>query len=333
METVREFEEALKDLDSLPWGEISERFRRSYDRICSVLAKVDATFLPPERIKDFHSRRETICRHRGERKDTFLMNDLHATASHLAFYRKGLTRNPDLLAALLRGASGEKIDLSVYSVRDVYYHQSLLLVEGLAEGSSVSDEQWVTGYRIDAPTGEGRKLLLGMSGQAETAAEPEGSLIFISHSSKDAEIAQALVNLFRAGLDVDLQAIRCSSLDGHRLPGGTSVERYIQAQIKAAKCFLGLLTPASISSTYVLFELGARWGLGMPMIPLVAAGLNKGSLPGPLSGFNALSCESTGDLFQLVDETAKAIGVRQQAASGYTKYIDSLRQASAHASS
>lgn len=86
----------------------------------------------------------------------------------------------------------------------------------------------------------------------------ESILVLISHSSKDAPLAEALINLLRSGLGLLASQIRCSSVDGYRLPAGVNTGDKLRNEIKSAKVLIGLLTPNSLTSTYVLFELGAR---------------------------------------------------------------------------
>ena len=132
--------------------------------------------------------------------------------------------------------------------------------------------------------------------------------IFISHSGKDQQIASGLIDLLVAAMNIPPERIRCTSVDGYRLPAGASTNEWLQREVREAKCFIALLTPTSIRSTYVLFELGARWGANLPFIPLLAAGLNASQLEGPISGLNALSCASSSQLHQLITEIHGIIG-------------------------
>jgi len=50
----------------------------------------------------------------------------------------------------------------------------------------------------------------------------EGLLVFISHSRKDVDLATALIDLLRDGLGLRTNQIRCSSVDGYRLPVGST---------------------------------------------------------------------------------------------------------------
>ena len=86
------------------------------------------------------------------------------------------------------------------------------------------------------------------------------------------------------------------------------------------KVLIGLLTPNSISSTYVLFELGARWGAGLFMTPLLA-GTYAEEVRGPHAVLNALSCETESQLIQLVEDIARKLNLRRHSAASYLKKV------------
>ena len=118
--------------------------------------------------------------------------------------------------------------------------------------------------------------------------EPQNSLkIFVSHSSNDAALAAALIDLLRSALGIKAAQIRCSSVDGYRLPAGVNTEQQLRDEIKGSQVMLGLITPNSQTSQYVMFELGARWGASLPLIPLLA-GVEPKDLGQPLSLLNNL---------------------------------------------
>src|SRR4051812_13117375 len=112
--------------------------------------------------------------------------------------------------------------------------------------------------------------------------------IFISHSSRDAELAEALVELFRAAYALPAKKIRCTSVDGYRLKTGADTNARLREETVGCRVLVGLITEVSIESAYVLFELGARWGASRYLAPLVGAGGGAGILQGPLSGLNAM---------------------------------------------
>ena len=104
--------------------------------------------------------------------------------------------------------------------------------------------------------------------------------------------------------------IRCTSVDGYRLPAGISTDQQLKSEIHDSKVLIGLISPSSISSYYVLFELGARWGANKPLIPLITNKKGAELLKGPLQGINALNTNSEAQLFQLVSDLEKLLNIR-----------------------
>jgi hypothetical protein len=131
--------------------------------------------------------------------------------------------------------------------------------------------------------------------------------LFISHSSKDKRVAKALIDFLRAALAIPHDRVRCTSVDGYKLSAGAKTENALQNEIQNAICFIGLITPDSMKSQFVLFELGARWGSDEHLVPLLANGMTAGSLRPPLSSLNALSCASKGEMEQLVHDLANVL--------------------------
>ena len=154
--------------------------------------------------------------------------------------------------------------------------------------------------------------------------------VFISHSARDSALARLLVNLLQKSMRLSSNAIRCSSVDGYRLPGGVSTDDRLRIEVHHAKLIIGLITPSSLNSLYVAFELGARWGVGKPMIPLLASGANSAHLGGPLSGINALSCESESQVIQLIGDSATHLGIKPEEPSSLIDEVKQLVQASAN---
>ena len=153
-------------------------------------------------------------------------------------------------------------------------------------------------------------------------------MIFVSHSSLDKAVVEALIELLKNSLEINPDVIRCTSVDGYRLPGGTDTDDDLRRELLESDCFIGLLTRHSFNSPYVLFELGARWGADRHLVPLVAAGFQPSDLRGPLTGINALSCGSASQLHQLVDEIAQLLDVNKRAPAKYQQYIERLNRAS-----
>lgn len=147
-------------------------------------------------------------------------------------------------------------------------------------------------------------------------------MLFISHSSKDLQIVSALVNLIRSSLTIPPEEIRCTSLDGYRLSGGVPIHESLRQEVHEAEAFIGLISYHSLQSTYVAFELGARWGANKNLIPLLAPGFNIHDLKAPLTALNTLSCENAAHLHQLVRELADKLQVKLNPPDRYQQKID-----------
>jgi TIR domain len=148
--------------------------------------------------------------------------------------------------------------------------------------------------------------------------------VFVSHSSQDRQLAELLVDLLRSALNLGADTIRATSVDGYRLPGGADVDDQLRDELLGAPVFIGVLSPLSLSSAYVLLELGARWGGRRQLIPLLAPGMNAHALQGPIVNLNALSCESPSQLHQLVLEVGNALGVEAESPAVYQSKVDAL---------
>jgi hypothetical protein len=150
--------------------------------------------------------------------------------------------------------------------------------------------------------------------------------IFISHSSSDNDIAKGLIELLLAAINVPHERIRCTSVDGYRLPAGVATDEILKQEVRHSNCFIGLLTPQSLRSPYVLFELGARWGAQLNFKPLLAGGATSKDLSAPISSLNALSCYSAAQLHQLVYEIANNLGTHCNPPAVYEGKIQHLME-------
>lgn len=148
--------------------------------------------------------------------------------------------------------------------------------------------------------------------------------VFISHSSLDASLAELLIHLLKDSLRIAASEIRCTSVDGYRLPSGANTDDQLRSEILDSTVFVGLLSPASLDSTYVTFELGARWGVRKHLIPLLVPGLEFKSIKGPVAALNALSCGNSSQLHQFVSDVAGYLGVTLEPAAAYQKWIDQI---------
>ena len=150
--------------------------------------------------------------------------------------------------------------------------------------------------------------------------------IFISHSSEDSAIAESLADLFHTALHLSKTEIRCTSVDGYRLPAGANTDEQLRREVLESPVLVGLISHHSFESAYVLFELGARWGKNSYLVPVLATGVSASILRGPLSGLNALSCGSASQIHQLVSDIASQLSITTEPAAAYQGLIDAIIQ-------
>lgn len=141
--------------------------------------------------------------------------------------------------------------------------------------------------------------------------------LFVSHSSEDIKFVELLVDLLRNALRLPPAEIRCTSLDGYRLPGGADVNQQLRQEVAEAQVFIALISHSSLKSIYTIFEFGARWGTAKSFIPLLAPGVSVRELAAPLSNFNALASDNRPQLHQLISDAAQNLGIIAESPATY----------------
>ncbi len=224
-----------------------------------------------------------------------------------------MRRDEELLHKLLLHAEGEepRPDLSSYSKEQQAYHAAILIDSGLISGRTLKDRNGqVFAAAIVDLTPAGHDFLRKMRSNSihsmkTVTADIE---IFISHSKSDEDLAGALVDLLMEAIGISRTKIRCTSVVGHKLTGGTPIEARLRQEINSSRIFLGLLTPSSLESTYVMFELGARWGIEKYWYLVKARGTGVEDLKGPLPAYHVPDAGSHSDLAQMIEAFATELG-------------------------
>ncbi len=136
--------------------------------------------------------------------------------------------------------------------------------------------------------------------QHHTAIEEnrtEHPKVFISHAHTDENIAKALVDVIEQAFVVRPEDIRVTSLPGHRVPIGANITGQLRQDVQGASVVLGIMTPDSIESTWVVFELGASWALHKPTYPLLARGTTVEDIPDPIKDLRHIYLRGVHDYF------------------------------------
>ncbi len=148
--------------------------------------------------------------------------------------------------------------------------------------------------------------------------------LFICHSSADEDLVEKLLVLIRSALNISAQQIRCTSIDGYRLPVGADTNERLRQEVHGADVLIGIISQHSLNSLYVAFELGARWGARKPLFPVLAPGTNPSIMEEPLSGLNALSAANRSQMHQLISDLADVLGIQSEEPAVYERFLESL---------
>lgn len=163
----------------------------------------------------------------------------------------------------------------------------------------------------------------------KVSASVEGTMnfikVFISHSANDSTLAKAFVDCLEACLEVPGKAIRCTSVPGYKLAPGDVSDEVLRDNLEECSVVVGLLTEQSLSSGYVLMELGAAWALKKTTCALLAPSIGFNRLPGPLARVHAIKADSDHDLASLMETIAETTGLtlanRAKSTAGINAFV------------
>ena len=139
--------------------------------------------------------------------------------------------------------------------------------------------------------------------------------IFISHRHKDHRVARKLIDLLRTAFHITPGDIRCTSVPGYKLAVGAQSAESLQTDLNGAEIVMGLVGPDTTESEYVLFELGASWGLRKPTFPLRLSGATFQHVPEVLRERSSLLLEDVTQCMQLVEDIARVSSLDRKVSS------------------
>lgn len=174
----------------------------------------------------------------------------------------------------------------------------------------------ITNDAIKGPPGFGRTSLSiqpnNVRSEATTTIGADNIRVFISHSAKDEKIAAALIDCMAKSMVVPDGGIRCTSVAGFKLRVGDDANETLRSNLEHASIVIGLLSPESLASGYVIMELGAAWGLKRLTCAILTAGVEFRKIPGPLAGKHAILASSESDMAAFMEQMAQVLGWPQR---------------------
>src|SRR5882724_10982266 len=167
---------------------------------------------------------------------------------------------------LLQTRDGKQpAELANYSEEEKVYNAALLIHDGYIHGKALPgpDGKYITAVLQDL-TSSGHYLLEQMEAQSNqssaTASNEPALSVFISHSSKDIELAEAMTELMRLGIGLTEEDIRCTSVDGYRFEVGAETDAQLKQELKSSKAFIGLNNAFEYSISLRSFRIRGAMG-------------------------------------------------------------------------
>jgi TIR domain len=139
--------------------------------------------------------------------------------------------------------------------------------------------------------------------------------IFVSHRHKDRPIASELVLLLEQAFEIGTSDLRCTSVKPYVLTPGERTSERLRTDISRAELVIGVLTPDTSESNYVLCELGASWGRDVTTFPVLAKGATISNVPSPLNERHSVSLENESDCLDLIEYVAAKTTLRRKEGS------------------
>lgn len=146
--------------------------------------------------------------------------------------------------------------------------------------------------------------------------------VFISHAAKDESLVEDLADLLHVGIGVQPDDIFCSSLPGMSIPTGEAFVQYIKSQIAHPKLVLLIVSEEFLKSAFCQNEVGASWGLDLPMWPLLVPPVVYSDVRGVLADAQLKKIEDKESLNDLRDDLIKILKLQPYRTSHWERKRD-----------
>ena len=119
--------------------------------------------------------------------------------------------------------------------------------------------------------------------EVKNSKRPHELRVFLSHSEfvDDVAFARKIRNLL-------VRRLNARVFTAEELSAGEKWEVKLRNELERADVVVALLTPSSVTSSWVLHEIGAAWALQKSIIPVITRRDVLSSMPVPLQGTRAL---------------------------------------------
>ncbi len=132
------------------------------------------------------------------------------------------------------------------------------------------------------------------------------SKIFLSHCSKNGQLAEVLTECMHEGIGVEEDDVFCSSMN-YSIPSGEDFTKHIKDELDKCQIVIAMIIPEYLKSIYCLMELGAAWILPKKVFLMLVGGVSYEQLNNtPYQGRQMNKIKNENDLYFLCDELRKS---------------------------
>src|SRR5712671_6783557 len=109
--------------------------------------------------------------------------------------------------------------------------------------------------------------------------------VFLSHATRDKELADLVEDLIETGIGVQHHEVFCTSLEGLGIPSGTpDFKEYIRTELDGCETVVAFISENYYASPFCMSELGAVWVLAKNFFPILVPPVDFTDLRGALTG-------------------------------------------------
>ena len=139
--------------------------------------------------------------------------------------------------------------------------------------------------------------------------------IFISHSTEDEKLIKIFVEFLMLGMGIEQKEVFCTSYSETLLTGENFIDAIRQGMKDCEVTFL-IITDNYLKSPFCLAEMGAAWGLGKKIIPLLLVSLDRVERT-PLKGLQVRFLNREKDISAIYDELRNGGVIARTSTSEY----------------
>lgn len=230
--------------------------------------------------------------------------------------------------ALMRELAAGRETLSEFSSKfmyaDTYDGQAYKFLTQVFEPFATELREWVVDHTVGGDTAQNSASNGVTEDKALATARPSSRIrLFVSHASHDEVFVRHLMDVLIVALPIPREHIRCTSVAGFKLPAGSRTSDQLRVDIENADVMLAVISGAAVQSMYVLFEMGARWGVDRPLFPVLAPDAAPSIMRAPLTELHAIRANAS-DLQQLITDLARILSVQPARPETYQRHLDAL---------